>query len=92
MPIQLWQAEHDRILPKPLYAEPVRDGLPTPPEFHLVKGADHYDFLPACAPEQVHQAPEICTPTPGLDRAAFHQTLNREVVRFFSDKLRAKTD
>ena len=85
MPIQLWQAEHDRVLPKPLYAESVRDRLPRPPEYHLVKGADHYDFLPAC--ERSAEAPVICAPTPGFDRARFHRTLNREVVRFFSATL-----
>jgi predicted dienelactone hydrolase len=89
-PIQLWQAEHDRVLPKPLYAEAVRDRLPKPPEHHLVKGADHYDFLPAC--ERPAEAPEICAATPGFDRAAFHRDFNREVVRFFSEKLQAKTN
>lgn len=88
MPIQLWQAENDRVLPKPLYVEPVRAGLPKPPEFHFVKGADHFDFLPACAPEAVARAAAICTPTPGFDRAAFHAELNREVVRFFRENLR----
>lgn len=90
MPIQLWQAEHDRILPKPLYAESVRDRLPRPPEHHLVKGADHYDFLPACSPAQQSRAAEICTPAPGFDRAAFHRDFNREVVRFFSQKLEGR--
>lgn len=88
MPIQLWQAENDRVLPKPLYVEPVRAGLPSPPEFHFVKGADHFDFLPACTPQAAARAPAICTPTPGFDRAAFHAELNREVVRFFRERLR----
>jgi len=88
-PVQLWQAEHDRVLPKPLYAEAVRDRLPARPEHHLVAGADHYDFLPPCSADMARRAAEICTPAPGFDRTAFHRTLNREVVRFFSETLRA---
>lgn len=86
-PVQLWQASDDEILPRPHYVEPVRARLPRPPEFHMVEGARHFDFLPPCAPDLVAQAPQICTPTPGFDRAAFHRDFNRDVVRFFSDKL-----
>jgi predicted dienelactone hydrolase len=49
-PVQLWQAEKDRVLPSPWYAEPVRAALSRAPEFHNVTGADHFDFLPPCAP------------------------------------------
>ena len=86
-PVQLWQAGADQILPAPFYVEPVRDALPTPPEYRRVEGAAHFDFLPPCSPELAAAAPMICTPTPGFDRAAFHETLNREVVRFFREKL-----
>ncbi len=89
-PVQLWQAVADQILPAPFYAEPVRDGLPTSPEYHRIDGAGHFDFLPPCAPELAAAAPMICTPTPGFDRAAFHERLNAEVVRFFEAKLMAK--
>lgn len=55
-------------------------------------GADHYNFLQPCSPEQAHLAAEVFAPTPGFDHAAFHCDLNR-VVRFFSEQLRAaKTD
>ncbi|WP_333592389.1 alpha/beta hydrolase family protein [Brevundimonas sp.] len=86
-PIQLWQAGTDQILPAPFYVEPVRDALPTPPEYRRVEGAGHFDFLPPCSPELAAAAPMICAPTPGFDRAAFHETLNREVVRFFKATL-----
>lgn len=86
-PVQLWQAGADQILPAPFYAEPVRDGLPTSPEYHRIDGAGHFDFLPACSPELAAAAPMICTPTPGVDRAAFHEALNREIVRFFRTHL-----
>ncbi|MND93944.1 Alpha/beta hydrolase family protein [compost metagenome] len=86
-PVQLWQAGADQILPAPYYVEPVRDALPVAPEYRRVEGAAHFDFLPPCAPQLAAAAPMICTPTPGFDRAAFHETLNREVVRFFREKL-----
>ena len=86
-PVQLWQAGADQILPAPFYVEPVRDGLPTAPEYHRVDGAGHFDFLPPCSPELATAAPVICTPTPGFDRVAFHEALNREIIRFFSTHL-----
>jgi predicted dienelactone hydrolase len=45
IPVQLWRAEADRILPHPDYAEAVRGALPTPPDYHVVPNADHFDFL-----------------------------------------------
>lgn len=86
-PVQLWQAGADQILPAPFYVEPVRDALPVAPEYRRVEGAAHFDFLPPCSPELAAAAPIICKPTPGFDRAAFHETLNREVVRFFKEQL-----
>ncbi|MDQ0464706.1 putative dienelactone hydrolase [Caulobacter ginsengisoli] len=86
-PVQLWQAGSDQILPSPFYAEPVRDALPRQPEYIRVDGAGHFDFLPPCSPELAAAAPMICTPTPGFDRAAFHERLNGELVRFFRANL-----
>lgn len=86
-PVQLWQAGSDHVLPSPFYAEPVRDALPRRPEYILVDGADHFDFMPPCSPELAAFAPVICTPTPGFDRAAFHNRLNREITRFFKANL-----
>jgi predicted dienelactone hydrolase len=86
-PVQLWQAENDRVLPSPAYVEPVRGALPTPPEFHLVPGAGHFDFLPPCRPEVRASAPMICVSAPDFDRAAFHDRFNAEVVRFFQRTL-----
>jgi len=86
-PVQLWQAGSDRILPSPFYAEPVRDALPRMPEYNRVEGAGHFDFMPPCSPQLAANAPMICAPTPGFDRAAFHETLNREMIRFFKAQL-----
>lgn len=87
IPIQLWQAADDEILPAPFNAEPIRDRLGRPPEYHRVIDAGHYDFLPPCAPEMAAAIPALCRSKPGFDRAAFHQMFNREVVRFFRDAL-----
>jgi predicted dienelactone hydrolase len=89
VPIQLWRAADDHILPHPDYAEAVRIALPSPPEFHLVDNADHFDFLAPCSDLLRQVAPAICVSRPGFDRATFHQTFNAEVVRFFEQTLRA---
>lgn len=86
-PVQLWQAGSDQVLPSPFYAEPVRDALPRQAEYIRVDGARHFDFLPPCPAALAANAPVICAPTPGFDRAAFHETFNREIVRFFRKHL-----
>lgn len=88
MPVQLWQAEEDAVLPKPYYVEPVRSALPRPPEFHSVAGAGHFDFMAPCPEGLVRVAPAICENRPGFDRAVFHARFNAEVVRFLTDALR----
>lgn len=85
IPVQLWRADDDQILPAPFYADAVRDALPNKPEFHAVPGAGHFDFLAPCAdPASI---PQLCQSAPGFDRTAFHERFDREVVRFFSNKL-----
>ena len=86
VPVQLWRAEWDTVLPQPYYAETVRGLLPKPPEYHLVPRADHFDFLPPCTDELARIAPDICVTN--IDRAAFHVRFNAEVVRFFQKALR----
>jgi predicted dienelactone hydrolase len=88
MPAQLWQASEDAILPAPLYVEPVRAALSPPPEFHLVQGAGHFDFLAPCTEDMARAVPAICVSAPGFDRSAFHARLNAEVVRFMREALR----
>jgi predicted dienelactone hydrolase len=87
IPVQLWRAENDHVLPNPLYAEAVRANLPSPPEFHLARGADHYDFLAPCSARLAQVAPIICTSAPGYDRAAFHVDFDAAVVAFFERTL-----
>jgi predicted dienelactone hydrolase len=88
LPIQLWRAENDHILPSPDYVEAVRDALPHPPEYHVVAGADHFDFLAPCSEALARAVPVICQEQGGFDRAAFHTMFNQDVVRFFEQTLR----
>lgn len=86
MPIQLWRADDDQILPAPDYADAVRAALPKAPEFHAIPGAGHFDVLMPCvSPDAL---PEICSSKPGFDRAAFHREFNTQVVRFLTGALR----
>lgn len=87
LPVQLWQAADDQILPSPYNVEPVRDRLGRAPEYHRVDKAGHYDFLTPCGPDMQAAAPGLCVSAPGFDRAAFKVGFNREVVRFFSQAL-----
>lgn len=83
MPISLWRAEEDAILPHPWYAEAVRQALPVQPEFHLVPKAGHFDFLAPCSADLAALAPPICASAAGFDRGAFHASFNAAVVDFF---------
>jgi predicted dienelactone hydrolase len=85
IPLQLWRADDDRILPAPSYADAVRLALPKKADFHPVPKADHFDFLAPCTDGSL--APQICQSAPGFDRAAFHTLFNAQVVRFFTLKL-----
>lgn len=81
VPVQLWRADADRVLPAPFYADAVRAALPVPPEFHGAAGAGHFDFLAPCADPKT--VPQICESAPGFDRSGFHTGFNADVVRFF---------
>jgi len=84
VPVQLWRAENDVIVPHPRYAEAVRLSLPQAPDYHVVAGAGHFDFLAPCSSALASVAPPICTSAVGFDRAAFHVSFNAAVVSFFS--------
>lgn len=92
IPVQLWQAGEDQVLPAPWHVEPFRDRLPGDPEHRLVAGALHHDFLVPCGAELRMTVPELCQSGPGFDRAAFKQTFNREVVAFFVRELGRPSD
>ena len=86
-PVQLWRAADDHVLPDPDYATAVRRDLPAPPEYHVVEGADHYDFLAPCSAILEASAPAICRSGPNFDRAGFHAAFNQAVAAFFRAQL-----
>ena len=88
VPVQLWRAEDDAILPYPRYAEAVRHALPQAPEYHVVADAGHFDFLAPCSNALASIVPAICASAPGFDRVAFHAHFNAAVVGFFSKTLK----
>jgi predicted dienelactone hydrolase len=85
IPVQLWRAEWDTVLPQPYYAEVVHGLLPKA-EYHVVPAADHFDFMAPCSDMLAKVAPSICADN--IDRAAFKKTFNAAVVRFFQQTLR----
>lgn len=92
IPVQLWSAANDRHQPAPWFEDVVRKALPNPPEYHVVPGAGHYDFLPPCGPRLASIVPSICVDPTGFDRAAFHEMFDSEVVRFFRASLNPAHD
>ncbi len=88
VPVQLWRAENDAVVPHPRYAEAVRLALPAAPDHHVVPNAGHYDFLAPCSDALASLAPAICTSAAGFDRAAFHVAFDSEVVKFFEKTLK----
>ncbi|WP_165185327.1 alpha/beta hydrolase family protein [Caulobacter soli] len=90
VPLQLWRAEDDQILPDPFYASAVRANLPKAPDWHVVPGAGHFDFLTPCNDKGRATAAAICASAPGFDRAAFHKDFDAKVVGFFKANLAVK--
>jgi predicted dienelactone hydrolase len=88
VPIQLWRAADDQVLPQPFYAQAVYDALPVPPQYIVVPGAGHDDFLAPCSAALAERVPDICRSEPGFDRAAFHRRFDAAVVAFFDANLR----
>lgn len=87
VPVQLWHAENDVLVPHPRYAEAVRLALPEAPDYRVVANAGHYDFLAPCSEALAALAAAICTSAAGFDRAAFHADFDSEVVKFFKKTL-----
>ena len=88
VPVQLWRADSDVILPHPRYAEAVQLALPEAPDYRVVPNAGHFDFLVPCGTALASMVPSICTSAVGFDRAAFHASFNAAVVSFLNKTLR----
>jgi predicted dienelactone hydrolase len=89
VPVQLWRAESDLLVPHPRYAEAVRLALPMAPDYRVVLNAGHYDFLVPCSNALAAIAPSICVSAAGFDRPQFHANFNAAVVTFLNRTLKA---
>jgi predicted dienelactone hydrolase len=87
VPVQLWRAAQDSTLPQPFYAQAVADDLPRPPEYHVVQGAQHLDFLSPCDADKARIVPQLCQSGPDFTRDKFHIQFNRAVINFFATQL-----
>jgi predicted dienelactone hydrolase len=87
IPIRLYRAEADEIVPAPFNAEHIRRALPREPEYQVLERASHYAFIAPCSPALAQGVPEICRDPPGVDRAAIHRRLNVEIAKFFARTL-----
>ncbi len=86
IPIRLYRAERDEQIAAS-QVEELRNRLPTPPEYEVVRDAGHFAFLmPVPAPLAAELGPPAWDP-PGFDRAAFHERLNAEITDFFDRAL-----
>lgn len=91
VPVRLYAAGKDEVLPVADHAGRVRASLPTPPEYTLVPRAGHYVFMAPCAAESKEEAQELCMDPPGVDREKLHRELATDVVRFFTRTLASST-
>jgi predicted dienelactone hydrolase len=87
VPLQLWHAERDVIVPHPRYTEAVRLALPLPPDYQFVPNAGHFDFLAPCSSALAAVAASICASPAGFDRAAFHTAFNAALITFYRKTL-----
>ena len=82
-PIQLWSSALGGDGVTPDGVDSIAKALPSQPQYLIVGYAGHFSFLSPCSPEQAKAAPELCTDSPGFDRAGFHRTFNSAVLSFF---------
>lgn len=87
VPVQLWRADQDVLVPHPRYAEAVRLALPEAPDSRVVSNAGHFDFLAPCSAALATIAPAICASEVGFDRMAFHASFNAAAVGFLNKAL-----
>ncbi|KFA88673.1 alpha/beta hydrolase family protein [Archangium violaceum] len=87
VPVRLYAAAKDEVLPVADHAGHVRASLPAAPEYTLVPRAGHYVFLAPCMPEAKQEARDICVDPPGVDREKLHREWTGDAVRFFTRTL-----
>lgn len=87
VPVQLWASQQGGDGVELAHVEAIRAALQPAPEYHVARGAGHFAFLAPCPPALSDSSPEICTDPAGFDRAAWHRSMNVDVVAFFQRHL-----
>lgn len=88
VPVRIYAAALDAVVPPRYHAEPLRLGIKPTPELIVVPGAGHFSFVEPFPESIRRQVGEGAVDPPGFDRAAFQETLRREVAEFFDRVLR----
>ena len=83
VPVEIYAADHDSVLPIDGNARWLRDNLPTLAGYTEIAGADHFVFLAPCSSPRQSAKPDLCVDSPGIDRLAVHAALNGDMLRFF---------
>src|SRR5262249_51803862 len=88
VPVRIYAAELDAVVPPRYHAEPLGLAIKPTPELVVVPGAGHFSFVDPF-PESIRQqvGPGATAP-PRFDRAALQQPLRREIREFFDRVLR----
>jgi len=91
-PILMLTAEHDRYAPQ-IHGDLVLKQITDKSQINhrVVKNAGHFSFLSPFPASMAHPDFLPSTDPEGFDRAAFHKTLNQDILAFL-DRALLKTD
>jgi predicted dienelactone hydrolase len=90
IPVRIYRAQKDQILSYPYHAAFIKENLPLPPEYIVVKNAGHHSFISPLPDYMKSKAGEIGIDPEGFDRNYFHERMNREIANFLLQTLGAK--
>ncbi len=86
IPLRLYGASADRLTQNAWNVSHVAASLPTPHTVRFIPG-DHFVFLAPCSSALRARLPQLCIDAKGIDRAAWHLTVARELLAFFDASL-----
>lgn len=87
IPVDLWAASADEVLPLAWNAGRVRELLPRSPEYNVVPNAHHLVFVSPCTQTFAQQHQDLCLDPPGVDRPAIHRRVVADAAAFFGSHL-----
>ena len=86
-PLRLYRAGKDEVLTEPYNIDNILKNLPKPPELAVAEGMGHFIFFSPCSADLAYWLPWMCKDAAGIDRVAFHEKLNADIVDFFRRSL-----